>query len=260
MNFQILSIILGTALSIVSITLAVRLYKRKKPTWCYVTEKIIGIGSNAPAELQLSFNGQVITDIYQTTLIFFNRGRETIQNNDITDPLVAHFVGGEILKDPTVRKTSIESIKFSTSRKAEKGEHQLLIDFLYLDYEDGGIIEVLHTKTNNILFTGNIMGADRIDNIWKLFFLKPSSRFFLGWAIAMTSSGVALMIIGEPPHTSGGTFVIMPSFFIGIALLIAGTTAIAYTIKSRLHIRGFPRWCINFFETAKRGIPVRSFL
>ena len=155
MNYQALSIVLGTCLSVVSIILAIRFNKIRKLTWSFITEKVIGLESSAPEGLQLLFNGKVIEDVYRTTLILFNKGRETIRKSDITEPIIAHFSNSEILTDPMVRKVSNQAITLSATKKVEESEHQLVLDFLYLDHEDGGIIEVIHTKSDDIGFTGN---------------------------------------------------------------------------------------------------------
>ena len=57
----------------VALTIAtIYLIRRKKPVWAYTTTKVIGLGTDAPAELKLLFNEKQVLEVYRTELIFFN--------------------------------------------------------------------------------------------------------------------------------------------------------------------------------------------
>lgn len=170
----ILTVIFGVtsvALAIYTILRA----KQKRPVWAYETTRMIGLGNGVPPELELTFNGQPIRDACQTILIFFNKGNKTIRKDDVAKKVVVNFEGAEILRKPIVRVRSKESIRFS----AESSGNSVILSFLYLDHNDGAVIDVLHTKTENITCSGDIMGAKNIEYIGE--FVLFRNRHTHGW-------------------------------------------------------------------------------
>ena len=68
MDWGLLGVILAPIFFIstvvLSVFLAIRFYKRKEPVWAYETARIIGLGSNAPEELRLTFNDRPVDSVY----------------------------------------------------------------------------------------------------------------------------------------------------------------------------------------------------
>ena len=91
----LVTIIITVVLGIITIFLALKLIKRKKPVWARNTTKIIGIGTNAPPELKMTFHGQSVDNVYRTVFIFFNRGTETIRKADVAEAVAIHFEGAK---------------------------------------------------------------------------------------------------------------------------------------------------------------------
>jgi len=150
-----LEIIFGT-IGIIAIVLTIKWRNKKEYTWAYKTEKLIGLGTDAPSELKLSFNGKEIPEIYRTSLIFFNRGNVTIKQDEVTDPIRISFKESELLQINQPPKVN----KIQTRVKViSNGTNGFQIEFLYLDHNDGVVIEILHTKCDDIICEGNIMGA-----------------------------------------------------------------------------------------------------
>jgi len=157
----IVTICVAVAFGAVSIVLALRLAKKKKPVWASNTMHIVGRGTDAPEELKLYFGNKQVEDVYRSRVAFFNRGNETIRKEDITEAIIIHFPDAEILTFPNVLHRSKQAIGFSVENSFVD-ESAVCVDFTYLDYHDGGVFEVLHTGTSDIACKGNIIGSNRI--------------------------------------------------------------------------------------------------
>lgn len=262
MEFGPISIGVTIALSIVAIILTRRLIRRKQPTWAHTTEKIIGLGTDTPKELQLTFNGKPVNDVYRTTFIIFNRGRETIRKKDVTQPVTMHFQEGGILREPIITTTSNEAIKFSTKHVIAQGGHQVRVGFLYLDHEDGGVFEVLHTESSQITCTANIIGAKKIDNAGKLIVSSQTlSRLKILRPVCwvLISASVPAIIYGQPAFRFEETIVmsrlLLASF--GIASLVGGAIILAsyQAFRKRYLPTGYlsklPSWYETYLEKAE---------
>jgi len=153
------------ALGIATIILAIKLAKKKKPVWALNTRRIIGIGTGAPSELKMTFRGLPVDAVYRTLFVFFNKGTETIRKTDVAEAVTIHFEGAKILDQPTALATSKQVNKLSVRHVIQDGDEAVEVDFLYLDHNDGIMVEVLHTKSERIRCSGIIMGAGEIDYI-----------------------------------------------------------------------------------------------
>lgn len=142
-----------------SIYLIVKYSRKKKPVWGYETRRVIGLGTNAPPELKLFFNNKPVEDVYETKLIFFNKGNDVIRKEDVTDNMKIEFKGCKILREPFLIPNR-DVIKFTQKLITKKEDSLLKLNFLYLDHNDGAVIEVLHTKCEEITCSGNIIGAE----------------------------------------------------------------------------------------------------
>ena len=174
-KFIILIILAIAALiaTIVAIWLAIKAAKKKQPVWAYKTKTIIGLGSDAPEELKLSFAGIPIKEAYRTKFIFFNRGNESIRDNDVKAKVAVHFGQALILREPVVVKPSRPDIKF-LARKVIDGANQFVeLDFSFLDHDDGAVVEVLHTRNEPERCSGTIVGAKPIEQVKEFVPYKP---------------------------------------------------------------------------------------
>ncbi len=163
----ILTLVFGVA-TLVSIIIAVRLARRKKPVWACETAKIIGLGSNAPPELGITFGDKPVSDVFRSMLILFNKGNDTIRDSDVTENFTFVLKGGQILRPPIVSATSKQQIKFQARQVVRDWNSAVEVTFKYLDHNDGGRFEVLHTSSEPIYCEGNIMGVKEIIKIQKL--------------------------------------------------------------------------------------------
>ncbi len=163
----ILTILLTLGFGIATIVLALKLNKKKQPVWAYTTDKIIGLGTNPPPELQVTFSGTPVNNVYQTTFIFFNNGNEAIRQDDITEKITLHIKEAKILREPVIIAKSSDAIKPSARLLQKDNENRVELDFLYLDHKDGALVEIMHTETEDITCSANIIGMKKLKNIGK---------------------------------------------------------------------------------------------
>ncbi len=246
MNWEtIVSYILVVVLFIVSTILAVKLARKKKPVWAHETTKVIGLGTDAPSELKLTFDNKPVTDVYRTTFIVFNRGNEAIRKDDVITKITVHFSGSDILREPTIKVTSKEETKFSAKRVVKEGNNAIELDFLYLDHHDGAVVEAIHTKCEDIRCLGTIIGTKGIRTIGDFTTSVPRTvrgffgliRLMFGWF--MLASGFGIFIFGA--LTSSLAEFWFTRALVPFTFMLAGATFIPDTI-SYFSYRRFPKW------------------
>jgi len=167
---------LGAAigLGILSVYLLIKRIKKKKPIWGLKTRNIFGLGNNASPEVTLFFQSTKVDDVYQTKFVFFNRGNDIIREDDVTDNITIYFKGGKLLQEPSIIPTKDE-LRFTQKVKAKGKDSMVQLSFRYLDHNDGAVVDMLHTKYEEITWSGNIMGCE----IGRLKEYGQSSRSFV---------------------------------------------------------------------------------
>lgn len=236
-------IIIAVALGIVTIVLARRIVKKRQPVWAYKTIKIIGLGSDAPSDLELTFNERPINDVYRTRFILFNEGNVAILKDDVTESVIIQFKGAEILRQPDIKAASKEDIKFSAKQVVKGGYNAIEVSFLYLGHDDGAVVDVLHTSSEEVTCTANIIGAQQIKNIGGLeppMVKGQREGVIVGLVILMTFFGLLFRRLLSSPSD----FAKDPG---NIAFLILLSFAFFAVFTTRnpfryLRPRRFPRW------------------
>ncbi len=241
--------LIGTILAVIFFGLSVFLYirqtRKKKPAWAYVTTRIIGLGTDAPPELKLTFNDRAISDAYRTTLIFCNRGNEAIRKNDVTENVRIHFEGAEVLREPTIVVVSKDAIKFKAKQVRGNIKDSIQLNFLYLGHSDGGVVEVLHTKTDNIVCSTNIIDAKATIFLGKFNPFQPErfiARLLVRLITLIVFPGMLLWVISHPePNMSQVEYYVMCGI---VGIMTIGF--LAFLVRSDLmpffRFLKFPRW------------------
>lgn len=239
----ILSIVFGVA-AVISIVVAIKIAKRRKPAWAYKTTKIIGLGTDAPPELKLVFNERVVPDVYRTILIFFNKGNESIRQNDVTDKVALCFCGAEILREPNIVAVSKQEIRLSVRRIVKNNDNGLEIDFVYLDRNDGVVLETLHTKCDQIRCEGNIIGVGTPKYMGDfLLYRKLSWRGVVSIAIPVLFPLIAIVPLFSLPEATEAS---EPSLW-SLVWILSGVwwAYIGKTVvRDVLRYTKFPKWSI----------------
>jgi len=238
----LVTIIITVALGIATIVLALKIVKKRQPVWAYKTTKIIGLGSDAPPDLELTFNEQPVSDVYRTRFILFNKGNEAILKENVTESIIIQFKGAEILRQPDIKAKSKEAIKFSAKQVVKGGYNSVEVNFLYLDHDDGAVVEVLHTASEEISCTANTVGARQIKNIGA-FEPTPAKgqreRIIISLVMVIALFGLLLYQLLSSPSD----FVKDPWNFVMLVLLSIVFIAISTRKPSPyFHHRKFPRW------------------
>jgi len=234
----VVAIILAIVFFIATIVLTLRLSRRKKPVWASITNKIIGLDTDAPAELKLFFAEKPVRDAYRTIFIFFNKGREPIRKNDVAEDIAIHFKGADILQQPVILKPSKEAIKFSAKQIVKDEDNAIELSFHYLDYNDGAVVEVLHTKSQKITHSGNIIGADRIRGIGEFLPPRPLElrrllrEYRIFWLLGILGIAFFVMMLVTAEDVLEVLFAL--AYFLILVILISMPTLRRY-IK-------FPKW------------------
>jgi hypothetical protein len=238
----ILLLVLGVAAliaTIMAIWFAVRLAKKKEPVWAYKTKPVIGKGSDAPEELQILFAGIPVNEVYRTIFIFYNRGNESIRDNDVKSKVAVQFGQALILREPVVVKPSRLDIKF-LAKKAVDGANQFVeLDFSFLDHDDGAVVEVLHTQNEPEQCSGTIVGAKQIERVKEF---VPYKRLDLAARLKKPDSIIgmffALLWYGFVLYLS------LKAKSYGLIAIVFGATAFFLLLGLLSHYRRnkFPKW------------------
>ena len=248
--WTVASIVLVIVLFIVSTILVLKLAKRKKPVWAYKSKKVIGLGTNPPRELKLTFGGNPVNDVYQTSFILFNDGNEAIRKDDVTEKVTLHFKGAKILRQPIIERKSSEAIKLSARHVLKDAEDCVELDFLYLDHKDGAVVEVMHTRSEEITCTANIIGAKKVTNYGEF---EQSRQRFLGVWISLSLlppiAFVAYFVIAFLGYTGPGwkeyleehRFLYFPFVIFGALAGFSYGVLVNY-VPQYLRSRKFPDW------------------
>jgi hypothetical protein len=237
------TIILTVALGITTIVLALKLVKRRQPVWSSRTVKIIGLGSDAPPELKLTFNQQSVNDVYQTRVILFNKGNEAILKENVTESIAIHFKGAKILRQPVVLAKSREGIKVSAKQVIKNGDDAVGVSFQFLDHNDGVVFEVLHTAGQGIEPSGNIIGTQEIHYIGDFAPIpaQPLRRAIVRTAMIVFVIGVMIWLFLHSPSRP-------EDIRLGLAALGAAAASfiamLVPEVSPFLRARRFPRWSV----------------
>jgi len=159
---MLVTVILAVVGWVLAVFFGLKSVRKKKPVWAYQSTKIIGLGSDAPPELKLAFNGQPINEAYITRFIFYNRGTEAIRDDDVVERVAIYFKGATILRQPRILAKSKKAIRFSATKVAKAEGDAIGLDFLYLSHNDGAVVEVIHTLSDEISLIGTIVDVAKI--------------------------------------------------------------------------------------------------
>ena len=243
MNWGFIGVIVAIIFGITTIILTIytiRLARRKKPVWAYATEKIIGLGTNAPSELKLTFGGIPVNDVYQTNFIFFNRGNEAIRKDDVTEAVTIVFKGSKVLRPPAIIKKSRDAINLQVVQRERADGDAIELDFLFLDHDDGGICEVLHTATEKTFSEGNVIGVKDIRNVGR-FRYAPRSVAWLTPITLLTLLIMVLLIVITKTELFGLKLPTLAESFVYFLLGIC-LGALSNFVPQYLNYLRFPKW------------------
>ena len=160
----------GTFVGTAGATLAVFLYWRSRIPGiiAFQSQNVSMVGGGDavfPAEVTFQYQGTPVPRITSSTVWMWNAGKKTVRGSDIVahDPLRLRF-SAEVLT-VSIRKVSREAVQIT----ADTSEDRKIVrcGFEFLDPGDGGVLEVLHTGSNNAPeCTGTIIGLPKDPQYW----------------------------------------------------------------------------------------------
>jgi len=141
--------IVGLLIGIISIVIAYRVSRiGPRPVFQYRSINLIEKEKQAlPSDVEIFFRGKKVSRLTKTYIIFWNSGKSTLYGKDIVDDDPLRFSFG---KDAEVLRARIPKItkkmnKFE-ARINPMSPNEVIINFDYLDPNDGAVIEILHTS------------------------------------------------------------------------------------------------------------------
>jgi len=132
-----------------------------KPAYQKTSLRLLGREEdNLPEDVTVTYKGLEVQRLTKTTLVVWNNGTEVLDGDAILqrDPLRLEFEDGTNILSYKILKSNRTTNEF-TLNKCEQRENRLIVNFLYLDPNDGATIEILHdSKARYPKFKGTIKG------------------------------------------------------------------------------------------------------
>lgn len=213
-TIAILGIVIGVLIAIWS-SFVSRIGGR--PVYQYRSLRLIGTNYSAmPSDVEVRFKGQIVNRLTKTEVVIWNSGNQTINGAAIVlnDPLRFEFGNGSRILDVSVLRVTRDVNDFK-AKIDPKSQGAVLIDFDYLDPDDGALIEILH---NDGVGEPDVMGSIRG---------VPKGMKNLG-RIGKVSGILNIMFLGESKifrRKSGSKSFFIVMFIFGIVFSLAGAFA-----------------------------------
>ena len=186
---SMISLIVGVLSLITGFIFFVKSKKIKSPVYLSRTTRLIYRSIDQIDKLEILYDGVKQPAMTITKLAFWNKGRETIQSQDLTSKDQLRI---EIDKEYDILSCDIlTQTKKANDFRAEitEDKRSIIVNFDYLDYQDGVVLKIRHTgwDSNDLVMKGSIKGAtikeiispDRKWKKWKIFSRIAALLFFI---------------------------------------------------------------------------------
>ncbi|MBA5761457.1 hypothetical protein H2O73_03790 [Vibrio sp. 404] len=204
--------LLGIILGIVGIFSYKISKSAAKPAYQKTSLRLLGREEdNLPDDVTVTYKGLEVQRLTKTTLVVWNNGTEVLDGDAILqrDPLRLEFEDGTNILSYKILKSNRTTNEF-TLNKCEQNENRLVVNFLYLDPNDGVTIEILHdSKARYPKFKGTIKGHPKC-------FEDLGGVVFFGRKITRKSGPLGLI------YSNFKLFMLIP-ILMGIGAVLLGT-------------------------------------
>lgn len=228
---------------IVSVILYFKAKRDKEPMYGVKTKVLIEKVNSALEGLELRYKDVPQDRICVTNLVFWNKGRGTINGADIahSDPLRIEFPRDVQVLDIQMTRSSSEGCLPETDGAYAPGATKYHIKFDYLDNGDYFVAQIVHAGTVEAKFSvvGKIKGARSIEEgvILQPFNTPLGSLSPIGWverkfeeffdtryggALCYGVSAVAMALMIHFTRTSGWLYLMPGLFCFGAAVMLIG--------------------------------------
>lgn len=181
--------LLGLGLTILGLFLTWRANKKKEPLFAVRTTKLIKEDVHKISPIHIHYLDKEINNLSISKIAFWNNGRETINSADVAknNPLRIKIDDEYEILDCEIIYTKNTSNGFSI--KLSEDRKNISIDFDYMDYHEGFVIQIYHTgeSSSNFNFLGQIKSCKTIDRyvpakyLISLFDKIPYNRKVYAW-------------------------------------------------------------------------------
>lgn len=139
--------------------------KEKAPCWAIKTSNLFVGFSNKIHKLNVRYDDIPTETLSISKIIIWNDGKETIDRSDESDinPMMILPANGNV-KILDAKILAINSTASKVGLNFDKDKGTLKIDFEYLNYRKGVVIQIVHTglKSSDIMVTGDFKGVNLI--------------------------------------------------------------------------------------------------
>jgi hypothetical protein len=207
---------IGTLIGIIGLIIALATYllTRKRTILSYGTQGISLIGTSdakLSGDLTVQYKGIDVPRLTKSIIVFWNEGENTINSDDIVPTDLLYIDVGKNSKILSI--STAKSSRLVTQIECQNDVNdnsKARLNFEFLDPQDGGVIEVLHTGENKIIkLSGTIKGLPSgIKNHGMIISMLPSVKLpYLNANINIF--GFIFILIG--------TLVILANFYPNVA-------------------------------------------
>ncbi len=184
--------IVGTVLGIVGLVTGYIFYRLglrlKEPCWTILSTPIIRDNISQFSKLEVLYEGNSINNLTSSTILFWNKGRETIDKHDVAhlNPLSIIIRDGCSILSADVTDPTNPANQITV--ELDKINNIVHIDFEYIDHMDGATIQILHTgkSSSSLSMVGNIKGVKSLQRFPK----KPNNLIVVLSIILFLAFGI----------------------------------------------------------------------
>ena len=169
---QVLTIV-SIILTIVSIILSFVLYykPRRNPVYISRTTRLFDNRVSAIDNLEVLYDKKRLSSLSITKIVFWNRGRDTIRGKEIAQMDKLRIVSSQendssgvfeiltcVFPDDTNKANNFR-VQIAEDKKT------VLLDFDYMNFNDGIVIKLIHTGVSSVSLKGSIQAVKTIKSI-----------------------------------------------------------------------------------------------
>jgi hypothetical protein len=163
----IIGIVGGAIVGLIITHVYYRLQKRRRELcWSIDSTNLIKGYSSLFEKLEIQYGEQKIENLTVSKIAFWNNGNETIDRKDVAVPPHIYRTKEDTkILDVKVIKTSTVGNQFTARIMGMDNEPVILLDFGYLDGQQGAVIQVIHTGVSlaPLSLGGEVKGVKEIE-------------------------------------------------------------------------------------------------
>jgi hypothetical protein len=228
--YNLLSVTIGVIGLILAIVFYFKSKRVKKPFYSKVSINLLKRELKRIGNIEVKYLNQSVDDFTITKLVFWNGGHDTINKSDVPEnsllkiePQQEIIIYGAELLYQTDKSNDFNIIH-------DKENNTVLIDFDYMDFNQGGIIKILHSgdSSSNLNLIGKIKGVGNIKYIPDER-LDTTSSFYIGKVVFFLIGAIfiGLAVYSVIAKFLNGIFIFVPLF----AFLMIGLRNTFLSIK-----------------------------